>query len=126
MTVGKTAVTDQQRRGHICPQLHGYVTKLKPTFICRLFRRDSWGLQTPSLSVLIAQLTETRKQHFKATGHQMCLVIMQSLSTGSLACSLETRFILLFDRGQYLGKYLLDAKEKCPFVKRVPVYMGRW
>lgn len=49
----------------------------------------------------------------------MYLVIMQSLSMGSLACSLETRFILLFDRGQYLGKYLLDAKEKCPFVKRV-------
>lgn len=60
-------------------------TKLKPTFLCRLFRRDSWGLQTPSLSVLIAQLTETRKQHFKGMWHRICLVIMQSLSMGSLS-----------------------------------------
>lgn len=38
MTVGKMAVTDQQRQGYRRPQLHGHpFTKLKPTFICRLF-----------------------------------------------------------------------------------------
>lgn len=35
----------QQRRGRRGPQLHGYpLTELKPAFICRIFRWDSWGL----------------------------------------------------------------------------------
>lgn len=34
---------------------------------------------------------------------------------------------LIFDGGQYLGKYLMDAKEKRPLVnERVPLYTKKW
>lgn len=34
---------------------------------------------------------------------------------------------LIFDRGQYLGKYPMDAKEKCPLVnEKIPLYTRKW